>query len=80
MSFDLINFFHRQLTLLGIDTLPIDIITSGDILEKLRPAFEQGRLTPPDITRTCSLDDAVEAYRQVDSGAAKGKIVFTFPR
>jgi NADPH:quinone reductase len=78
VSFDLINFFHRQLTLLGIDTLPINIITSGDILEKLRPAFEQGRLTPPDITRTCSLDDAVEAYQQVDSGVAKGKIVFTF--
>ncbi len=78
VSFDLINFFHKQLTLLGVDTLPMGIIVSGDILEKLRPDFEQGRLTPPDIARTCSLDDAIEAYRQVDSGAAGGKVVFTF--
>ncbi len=79
VSFDLINFFHRQLTLIGVDTLPIDTIASADILEKLRPTFEQGQLTPPEIARTCSLNDGVEAYRQVDSGAAKGKIVFTFP-
>ncbi len=78
MSFELINFFHRQLALLGIDTLPIGIIACGDILEKLRPDFEQGRLTPPDIPRTYSLDDAIEAYRQVDSGAAGGKVLFTF--
>ena len=79
VSFDLVAFYHRQLTLFGMDTLALDTIASGDILEGLRPAFEQGRLTPPDIARTCSLDDAVEAYRQVDRGAAKGKIVFTFP-
>lgn len=78
VSFDLVDFYHRQLTLFGMDTLALDTIASGDILEGLRPAFEQGWLTSPDIARTCSLDDAVEAYRQVDSGAAKGKIVFTF--
>jgi len=80
VSFDLIDFFHKQLTLIGVDTLPLDSIACGDILEGLRPAFEEGSLTPPDMAQTCSLNDAVEAYRQVDSGTAKGKIVFTFPR
>jgi NADPH:quinone reductase-like Zn-dependent oxidoreductase len=78
VSFDLLDFYRRQLTLFGVNTIILDSIASAEILEGLRPAFDQGRLTPPDITRTCSLDDAVEAYRQVDSGVAKGKIVFTF--
>ncbi len=80
VSFDLLDFYRRQITLFGVNTIPIDAIASADILEALRPAFEQGRLTPPEIARTCTLDEAVEAYRQVDAGTAKGKIVFTFPR
>ena len=78
VSFDLIDFYHRQLTLYGIDTLALDIIASGDILEGLRPSFELGVLTSPDIARTCSLDEAVEAYREVETGKIKGKIVITF--
>jgi len=79
VSFDLIDFYHRQLTLHGVDTLALDLITSGDILEGLRPAFEQALLTPPGIARTCSLEEAVEAYREVDNGTARGKIVIVFP-
>jgi len=78
VSFDLPDFYRRQITLFGVNTITLDTIASGDILDDLRDAFEKGRLTPPEIARTCSLDDAVEAYRQVDRGAAKGKIVFTF--
>jgi NADPH:quinone reductase-like Zn-dependent oxidoreductase len=78
VSFDLIDFYHRQLTLYGVDTLALDLISSGDMLEGLRPAFEEGVLTPPRIARTCTLEDAMEAYREVDSGTAKGKIVITF--
>jgi len=80
VSFDLLDFYRRQITLFGVNTIPMDAIASADILEALRPAFEQGRLTPPEIARTCALDDAVEAYRQVDGGTAKGKIVFIFTR
>jgi len=80
VSFDLPNFYRRQITLFGINTITLDSVASANILDALRPAFERGQLTPPEIARTCSLDDAVEAYRQVDNGTAKGKIVFTFPR
>jgi NADPH:quinone reductase-like Zn-dependent oxidoreductase len=80
VSFDLLDFYRRQITLFGVNTITLDTIASGDILDDLRDAFEKGPLTPPEIARTCSLEDAIEAYRQVDSGAAKGKIVFTFPR
>jgi NADPH2:quinone reductase len=79
VSFDLIDFYHRQLTLYGVDTLALNVIASGDVLEGLRPAFEQSLLTPPSIARTCSIQEAVEAYREVDSGTVKGKIVIAFP-
>lgn len=79
VSFDLLDFYRRQITLFGVNTITLDIVASGDILDDLRDAFEKGRLTPPEIVKTCSLENAVEAYRQVDSGTAGGKIVFTFP-
>ena len=79
VSFDLLDFYRRQLTLFGVNTSLFDTVASGDILDGLRSAFEQGKLTPPDIARTCSLDEAVEAYGQIDKGVAGGKIVITFP-
>lgn len=79
VSFDLVDFFIRRLSLFGLSTLSIDAVASADILDKLRPAFEQGKLTAPDIARTCSIDEAVEAYREGAGGAARGKIVLVFP-
>lgn len=78
VSFDLIHFYHRQLTLYGVDTRALDTVDSGMILEKLRPSFEAGLLSAPATARTCGLADAVDAYREVGSGEANGKIVITF--
>ncbi len=79
VSFDLVDFFIRRLSLFGLSTLSFDSVASADILDKLRPAFEQGKLTAPGIARTCSIDEAVEAYREGAGGAARGKIVIVFP-
>ena len=79
VSFDLIDFYHRRLTLYGIDTLSLDVIASGDVLDGLRQSFELGVLTPPSIANICSLEEAVEAYHEVETGKTKGKIVITFP-
>ncbi len=78
VSFDLLSFYRRELTLYGVNTASLDTIASGDILDGLRPAFEERRLTPPPFARTCRAADAIEAYRQVGSGEAKGKIVIVF--
>ncbi len=80
VSFDLLAFYRRQLTLLGVNTSLYDTVASGDILDGLAPMFEEGKLTPPDIARTCSLEEAVQAYAEIDKGTAKGKIVITFKR
>lgn len=79
VSFDLVDFFVKRLSIFGLSTLSYDAVASADILEKLRPAFEEGKLTPPPIERTCSIDEAVDAYREGASGAARGKIVIVFP-
>jgi len=80
VSFDLLDFYRRQLTLFGVNTSLFDTVASGAILDGLKPAFEQGKLTPPDIAKTCSLDEAAEAYELIAKGDAQGKIVITFPR
>jgi len=80
VCFDLLDFYHRQITLFGIDTAKLDMVACGNILESLRPWFEDSRLTPPQISRTCSLGELIGAYRQVADGTAKGKIVLTFER
>jgi NADPH2:quinone reductase len=77
VSFDLTDFYHKSLSLFGVDSLALDTIASGEVLEALRPSFEQCRLTPPNIARTCSLEEAPEAYREINRGAAAGKIVIT---
>ena len=78
VSFDLIQFYHQQLTLYGVDTRDLDTVASGAILENLRSSFEEGVFTAPSIARTCTLDDAVQAHREVDFGKANGKVVFAF--
>jgi NADPH:quinone reductase-like Zn-dependent oxidoreductase len=79
VSFDLVDFFIRRLSLFGLSTLSFDSVASADILDKLRPAFEQGKLTAPDVAKTCSIDEAVDAYREGAAGGAGGKIVIVFP-
>jgi NADPH2:quinone reductase len=78
VSFDLLDFYHRQLTLVGVDTRAYDTSASARILERLTPGFEDGTLKPAPIARRFGLDEAGEAYRAVDSGSLKGKAVFVF--
>ncbi|MGB8540139.1 MAG: zinc-binding alcohol dehydrogenase family protein [Candidatus Acidiferrales bacterium] len=79
VSFDLQDFYHRRLTLYGVDTAALGTVACGEILDGLRPSFEQGKLTPPPIAKTISLDEAVEAYKDIDSGKMSGKVVIKFP-
>jgi hypothetical protein len=42
MTFDLADFYHNEGRIIGVDTLELDLIATGDILEALRPSFESG--------------------------------------
>lgn len=78
VSFDLLDFYHRQLALYGIDTRAYDTVASAAILKELTPGFESGHLRSAPIESKYPIENAIEAYKQVDSGA-KGKVVLLFP-
>ncbi|MGB8523056.1 MAG: zinc-binding alcohol dehydrogenase family protein [Candidatus Acidiferrales bacterium] len=79
VCFDLLDFYHRRLTLFGVDSRAYDTEACAAILERLTPGFESGALKPIPIAKRFSLNEAAQAYTQVDEGALHGKAVFTFP-
>jgi hypothetical protein len=76
VSFDLIDFYHRRLSLFGADSRAFDTIASAAILERLTPGFESGALKPIAIAKRFTLNEAVQAYTQVNDGSLYGKAVF----
>ena len=79
VSFDLLDFYHRRLTLFGEDTRPYDTVASAAVLEHLVPGFESGALRPIPIAKRFSLSEATQAFTQVNDGSLHGKAVFVFP-
>ncbi len=75
VSFDLLDFYHRRLTLYGVDTRVLTTVPSADILEQLLDGFEAGVLRPPTVAATYSLDEARAAFAEVDAGSTNGKVV-----
>ncbi|MBV8890983.1 MAG: zinc-binding alcohol dehydrogenase family protein [Acidobacteria bacterium] len=75
VSFNLLDFYHHRLTLHGVDTRPLDTVASAPILSDLAAGFEEGALHPPAVARRCRLEEAIDGYRVVASGALRGKIV-----
>jgi NADPH:quinone reductase-like Zn-dependent oxidoreductase len=74
VTFDLAYFYHNEGRIVGVDTLKLDLAAAGDILEALRPGFEDGDYSPPAIARTFPLAQAAAAYQAVADGQA-GRVV-----
>jgi NADPH:quinone reductase-like Zn-dependent oxidoreductase len=74
VSFDLIDFYHQELTLHGVDSLKWDLASSADILDRLKPGFDSGALTPPAV-QSYSLARAREAYETLAAGNAVCKSI-----
>ena len=74
VSFDLVDFYHNESRLFGVDTLKRDLTASAEALDALTPGFDAGDYRSAPIAETCRLDEAQEAYRKVAAGAA-GRIV-----
>jgi NADPH:quinone reductase-like Zn-dependent oxidoreductase len=78
VSFDLLDFYHRRLSLFGMDSRAYDTEASAAVLEQLTPGFESGALKPIHVAKRFSLNDAVQAFTEVNAGSVHGKAVFTF--
>jgi hypothetical protein len=74
VSFDLLNFYHRRLTLFGIDSRALTVTDSSKLLAAMRPQFEAGRWQPSPIAKRGTLADVCELYAFVDHGG-NGKAV-----
>jgi NADPH:quinone reductase len=75
VTFDLPDFYHRELHLIGVDSLKLDAISCGDILDRLSEGFVLGALVPPLVGRAYPLAEARAAYTDVDRGSTTGKVV-----
>lgn len=77
VTFNLVDFYHKEARLLGLDTLKLSFAEAAEILRGLLPGFQEGIFSPP-AEETVSLDDALSAYRAVIEGSSKKKLVIRF--
>ena len=73
---DLLDFYRRDLKMIGVNTLHLDAVACAEILKKLTDKLE-GDKPPMDIGATFSLEDAVNAYQQVNDKKIKGTVLIT---
>src|SRR6266850_407657 len=75
VSFDLVDFYHNESRLFGVDTRQRDATASAALLEALTPFFDDGLFQPPVIDHVIPLSDGRMAYKQVAQGDVRGRLV-----
>lgn len=77
VQFNIFEFYRGRHTYVGIDTLALSSIETGDVLRELAPGFESGHLKPFPIQKSAiyALADAAKAYVAV-LGSSRDRIVF----
>jgi NADPH:quinone reductase len=74
VSFDLIDFYHHRLRLIGIDSLQLRGAEIAAIMDAIKPGFDSGALKPYGV-KTWPLDGAIAAYTAVENGSGPEKQV-----
>jgi NADPH:quinone reductase-like Zn-dependent oxidoreductase len=77
VSFDLVDFFHHELHLIGVDSMKLTPREVGEIADELRQGFESGALRTPPL-EAVPFNQAVSAYEAVARGQGRAKYVLTF--
>jgi NADPH2:quinone reductase len=75
VEFSLVDFYHNASRLIGIDTVKLTASGIAKIMNELRTGFEDGHLRTSPVQRW-SLDQAINAYSAVETGASLNKHVF----
>jgi NADPH:quinone reductase-like Zn-dependent oxidoreductase len=78
VSFDLTDFYHNKIHLIGVDSLGLSGREIATIMDQLRPGFECGWLRPFEVT-TWPLARAAEAFAAADRDGARAKHVLLPP-
>jgi NADPH2:quinone reductase len=74
VGFNLVDFYHNESRLLGVDSLKLSFQEAAEILRELTPGFESGEFPPPDV-RAFPLSQGPDIYREMHEGRIEGKIV-----
>lgn len=80
ISFDLVDFYHNENQLFGVDARARAAIASGGLLEALGTFFEQRTFIPPSIDRVVPLADGRAAHAAVDRGQVGGALCWRLKR
>ena len=76
VEFDLIDFYHNETQLLGVDSAKLGVAESAPLMTALVEGFESGKLQGPAIAQEFPLERAREAYESVAAGT-RGRVVIT---
>lgn len=79
VSFNLVDFYHKQAHLIGVDTLKLSSEECANILKALVPGMERGLFIPGEVEEV-SLTDAPKAYEEIQNGKTKNKKVIVFSK
>jgi NADPH:quinone reductase-like Zn-dependent oxidoreductase len=74
VSFDLLDFFRRELRLFGVNSLIHDARSSADILEHMGAGFESGALKAPSA-QAFPLPEAIAAYQACNAGEVRKAVL-----
>jgi NADPH:quinone reductase-like Zn-dependent oxidoreductase len=78
VSFDLIDFYHNESRLFGVDSLKLSFEETGDILRDLSAGLEAGIYPAPskeELIQVFPLEQGVQVYRDLAEGRIRGKAV-----
>lgn len=72
VSFNLVDFYHNESRLLGVDSLKLSFEETADVLRQLTPGIESGTFPPPRV-ETFSLEEGPRLYRDIAESKIKTK-------
>ena len=72
VSFNLVNFYHNESRLLGVDSLKLTFEETAEILRRLTPGIESGIFPAPRV-EVFSLEEGPRLYRDIAESKFKGK-------
>lgn len=74
VSFNLVDFYHNESRLIGVDSLKFSFEECADMLRLISQRVEAGDLPPPTVD-AYPLARGPELYRAIAAGSIKGKVV-----
>jgi NADPH2:quinone reductase len=77
VTFNLVDFYHKEACLMGLDTIKLSLGESAEILRGLLPGFKKGTFSAPPV-KMVPLDEAIAAYRATFEGSSREKYVIHF--